>query len=204
MLSNFLQELFEHGRIRVVAPESEGDFDTKPALELLQTTETRWRSHLPGGLPEFMPTVAVHAAIQLYRAVQFLVYRDVEPGVMEAALQPLQLGPKTPAEHYSADVCLRYMHDVLRLSMAASENDPLNEQIRRAVKDWPLSAVGLNIEQQRDHVPFNHKALRLMYLERVLERRDTHIMNLSSVRAALRELAGANGNLLPATVNAGD
>ena len=204
MLSSFLEELFEHGRIHVRSPESECEIDTKSSLELLHAEEARWRLHLPSGLPDFMPNVANQAAIQLYRAAQFLVYRDTETDFMEAALQPLQPGPQTPADHYSADVCFRYMHDALRLSTAASENDPLNEVIRRAVKDWPLSAVGLGIEHQRDHIPFDNKALRLMYLERVLERRDMNIMNLPSVRKALQELAGVNRHLLPATVNATD
>lgn len=200
MLAEFLTDLFEHGRVTVSAPEEEAATDISAAQRVLQESARNWKQGLPPGLPEFDPDIALWGAGRLYTAAACLVYRHIGPEEIRRLLSRRDPAPRTPSEHFSVDLCLQFMKDVLRLAQAASENDPLCNQIVTLLQDWPLSAVGTPSEAEPPDVVLNHPALKLMYLERVVSRKDTRAMKFDTVCSALRGYAGAHQEVLPEAI----
>ena len=93
LLSEFLQDLFEYGRVRVSAPDTSTDTDLAAAAEVLKRAEEIWRQSLPSNPPEFIPEVALWAADRLYNAAQFLVFRHVEPEIIRQSLKRREPAP---------------------------------------------------------------------------------------------------------------
>lgn len=197
MLTEFLTELFESGRVRVSGEPATNSDDLATARETLIRTEELAGRALPHGVPDFLPEVALEAGQRVWDAARFLVYRDIDPVHIRSTLGDFRPKTNRPDEHYSADLCLRFMKDVLRLSRATAENDPLNQAILELLAEWPLAAVGTSADVRSLSVIFDHRALRLMYLDRVVRLNDTRAMQQDNVRTALNELAGAQPELLP-------
>jgi hypothetical protein len=197
VLSEFLQDLFAHGRVRVSAPGGSTDADLVAAADVLRRAEETRRQSLPSNPPEFLPDVGLWAADRVYNAAQFLVFRDADPKIIQQSLKRREPAPTTSSEHYSGDLCLYFMKDILRLSTAASENDPLNDMIRALMTDWPLSAVSLECAAVPGPNVMEHKALRLMYLDRVVKHNDRQALQHDVVKNALQDAVGIHRNLLP-------
>lgn len=173
------------------------DSDNADSQSFLIATESVWRQTLPGGLPEFQPKTAVRAATWLYHACRFLVFRELETDALQRDLNVFVPVTNSPAEHYSVDLCLRFAKDVLRLSQAAAENDPLNQQILNVLQHWPLSGVGTSASTACPDVILNHHALRIVYLDRVVRLNDNRALQNSIVQTALTNIAGKQTELLP-------
>ena len=197
MLSKFLEDLFDNGRVQVSAPGSSRVEDTIAIEGMLKQTEARWRMSLPSAVPAFQADIARWAAEQLYHAAQCLVHRETEETTIQHLLKPRVPQSDKPGDHYSADMCLRFMKDVLRLSNAASETDPLNQQILEFMKNWPLSAVGMDVTTSPSCV-LEHDSLRLMYLNRVIACNDRNALSDPETANAIQQLAGLHADLLPA------
>ena len=201
MLAEFLNQLFEAGRTSVARNAAlPGDRDA--VARLLSAHEQVARQMLPSRLPDFDLTTAIWAAERLYHGNRFLVYRDLETPEIVQCLAKKSPGPSTAAEHYSADLCLQFLSDLVRLARAAAENDPLHEQIYELLADWPLSAVGVisdfTINEQSP--VWKHSALRLMFLDRVIQRNDRTAMAIDFVRDELQRHAGMHTELLPSQI----
>src|SRR5437867_9387461 len=143
-LIEFWNNLHESGDLRVDAPGGAESAADEAALRAgIAQVEAHWRLELAGEpAPRVMP-VAVWAAQTIYRACQFLVYREIDPQAASEALAiACPLPPTSPEICYSADLALRVLPDVLTLARAASPDDPLVAALREIARRWPLSSVG--------------------------------------------------------------
>lgn len=194
----FLNDLFEHGRVRVAAPGEISDTDRRRGADVLTVAEEVHRSDLPDGLPEFDADAAIWAAEMLYRAAQFQVFRDVNVEFIAAAFAAPGPDATTPEAHYSVDLTFQYLHDVVRLARAAVNADPLITELAGLVRPWPLSAVGI---PESDAIAWqalpNNRALRIMYVDRILARHDERLLNDPDVQSAVRTACGAFPELAP-------
>lgn len=197
-LPSFLNMLFEHGRIRVpaFAPVAEAEF--ADAREVLAEFETGYRQALPGEPPEFLVETACWSAAVLYRSCQCLVYRELD---VQQTLPPQTTpvpGPRQAAQHYSADVVLRFLPDAWRLSRDVARGDPLVKFLHELARSWPLSSVGMpevevvNLDEFADN-----RSLLALYADRILEREDhTRLADLR-VRSAIQSSIGLFKELSP-------
>lgn len=198
-LTNFLESLFDNGRVKVIAPDELESEDRKGAQEILTTSEAIWRLDQPIGLPDFDIDAALWAAEILFRAAQFQVFRDVNPDVIVAAFG--QPGPDvdSPSAHYSVDLCFRYIGEVLRQSTLASSEDPLNEGIVELLKGWPLSAIGVkDVEPPERGVAFRNRPLWRMFIDRAIATDDQRLLDDPEIREAVEVAVGAFPELVPA------
>src|SRR5688572_32765926 len=90
-LANFLNELFEHGRVRVspISPKIPPN-EIAAADQLLATAERHTRLEFPGAAPDFVPSAARWAAERMFRACQLAVHREATIDVLAKA------GPAEP------------------------------------------------------------------------------------------------------------
>ncbi|RPI81627.1 MAG: hypothetical protein EHM42_10380 [Planctomycetaceae bacterium] len=191
----FIEQLASDGRV-IVAPPGEDATDPSAIDAALTALDQLARTDLPAGLPEFDLPAARHGQELLYRACQFLAFRDLDPELIDQAL-PVVAESATAARHLSIDVVLRFLPDVLRLARAASPDDPLVTRLRLLARLWPLSSVGIP-----DLGPVDSKALHAdpavwqVYVERIVARGDASRAAHPLVRQTLCDWAGGHPELL--------
>ena len=196
-LPEFLQALFEHGRVRVGSPDDAiSTIDGENAAAILAERHAAERAEYPGEIPPLDRAASRWAAEQFYRACQFAVYRDAGADRIAALLSPPC--PKAPAasRHVSVDLTFCFLPDLHRLASAASKDDPLCERLRGWAAEWPLSSVGMpNVNPADVGDVLQHAGLRRRYLDRIIARRDRSRLNEPRVREAVRAALGAYGEL---------
>jgi hypothetical protein len=194
----FLARLFENSGVQVpqFAPLSSGE--TEEARQVLVECERQYRLSLAGSPPDFDANIACQAAETLYRICQCLVYRELVPKDVLPAATPVSSPAGDAMAHYSADLTLRFLPDIWRLTKAASELDPLMACLKELAGRWPLSSVGIpGISTCSIDGFAGDRALLALYVDRIIERRDKSRLGDRRVRQMLRSAVGAHTDLAP-------
>ena len=85
-LSQFLERLFEEGRVTVSAPEPVPADELRAAERTLAALEAVYRLDLPGEAPPLSLAAARWAAVSLFHACQFVAFRNAGEEMIAAAL----------------------------------------------------------------------------------------------------------------------
>jgi hypothetical protein len=197
-LGSFLTSLFNDGHVKLASPELPTADELRATDTLLREYERVYRLEFPGEPPPYASAAARWAAAMLYRACQFIVYREL-PGewIGRDLAAPC---PKTaPAsDHYSVDLVFRFLPDVVRLARSAAEGDPLVQQLGRWASEWPLSSVGIAGVVPADlSAILSHQGLLDCYVDRIMEKVDLSRLSDRHVRQAARRHLGTFGELAP-------
>ncbi len=169
-LSRFLEDLFQTGKVvfrdSMDSPESE-----RPrVVNCLSQAFEEACLELAGPPLIFEETAAIVAAEWTRRACWFLVHRTEPEKVLNQALK-LPNQPKSPGEHFSADLTFRYLPLVYRRSRALSPEDPLTIRLMELLRSWPLSGVLSDVEEAPigpvDWTWGGSPGLMLLYAERL-------------------------------------
>ena len=195
--ASFLSDLLETGRVRVPAPAELREEELRAGDEVLRAFEAAYRLELPGTPPAFDPAAARWAALRFFRACQFAAFRDVPAEAVAEALSGG--GPEPlPSAHYSVDLVLRLLPDLVRFARSAAEKDPLVEHLLRLGREWPLSSVGLaEVGPVGLGAVADHPALLALYVDRVIATRDVSRLADARVRDGVRRALGLHTELAP-------
>jgi hypothetical protein len=119
-----------------------------------------------GPVIPFDAVTAVAAGRLLYRAAWCFLNPN-EPVDVAGLVMPSD--PRTPAQHLSADVVLRYLPALHRRVRALRPNDELAALLAVLLRRWPLSGVLGDVEDGPLVTPdfAGHAGLRLLYAERL-------------------------------------
>jgi hypothetical protein len=199
--AEFLTSLFDDGRVSVPLLAPLSDEELRAGDKVMAVCEQDYRLEMPGDPPQFVPAAARWAAVRLFRACQFTVFRDVEAETLHAELSGNCEQPASPEIHYSIDTVFRYLPDLAKLARGAAEHDPLLGHITRWARQWPLSSVGMSgIEIEGIDKIVQHASLLQLYVDRVIARQDTSRQADDRIRVAIEsglgmypELAAASG-----------
>jgi hypothetical protein len=202
-IATFLTALRDGGPL-AVPPDAEPRPHAEPAaVAILETIDFAARAEIAHAAPPLAPAVALWAAERLFRACQFLVYREVGADDVRAGLSVLSPAPASPGTCYSADLVLRYLPDLFSLARGVAREDPLVDGLLALARAWPLSSVGMPDVGDVDASPFmTHPGLRTLYADRILARDDRARLRDPAVAAAVREAIGAFPSLAPAIASA--
>lgn len=190
-LGRFLTQMFESGRVTVAAPDERWEEDDAELHDTLGGYAAILRRSQPAGLPQLDLEAATYGARTLYRACQLLAYRDLDERCVTEWIDipPLRANP---AEHWSVDLVLHLLPDVVRLARAAASEDPLVHRLLQLGRRWPLSSVGIAGLGEVDIEPLRtHAALWLVYLDRVHAQADAARLEDERVRNSFDALWGA-------------
>ncbi len=197
-LRPFLTALQESGRVRVGRPPEPPDVEEAGVSALLLEFDRSARRDMPHTAPEFNPVAASWAAVRLYRACQFLVFRDLGAELASDQILLPCPAPVSPSVTHSADLTLRYLPEVIVLARGISPGDPLLVALHQLARQWPYSSVGVAGLAGVDPGPvLDHPSLRQTYVDRILERRDVARLDRPAVREAVRETLGFHPDLCP-------
>lgn len=194
----FLSSLLEEGRGHVPAPADLSEQELRAADEMLAGFERSYRLEVPGEAPSLDAAAARWAAAMFFRACQFAVFRDVPAQLVERELSVPCPSAATAAAHYSVDLVFRLLPDLLRFARSAAEADPLVARLMRWARDWPLSSVGVaDVSPVDARIVFTHPALAVLYVDRILARRDKPRLADERVRDSVRSALGLHPELAP-------
>jgi hypothetical protein len=170
-LPDFLRTLLATGEVTVAGQLTPfAAADLAPATELLRRYHAADALHQAHQVPPFAPAAAQWAAEFLYRAMQLAFLRDYDA---EAVAQHLADWPGeiTPETTYSVDLTFRHLPALLGLARDLAPADALVIRLQAVGQQWPLSLVG-GAPAEAPAAVLAHPALRTLYLDRIIERRD--------------------------------
>jgi hypothetical protein len=193
-----LRTLLFEGRIPLHGPTPVRDEDRCAAESVLREFDQSYRLDCPGQAPELSLPAAVWAAEMFYGAAVAMTYREIdEAGVNEILSRPFP-GRRNASGHYSVDLTFRLLPELHGRIKAASRSDPLLAHLENWAKEWPLSSVGLaGIVPENPEEILRHAALRVMYIDRILSRKDVSRLNSLEVREAVKAACGMHHHLAP-------
>ncbi len=146
--------------------------DLMQAGQILAQIHEEEQLDTPKDRINFDTNAALWAARFLYRAVQITLLRGLDEGIIKKELK-LYTGTIDAASICSADLCLRYLFDLVKLTRGLAPGDILLSYLVKIAGQWPYSAIAWaklpNKEQLFDIL--KHEGLRLLFLERLIERK---------------------------------
>lgn len=194
----FWRSLVEDGQVGVFGASPPGQDEFKGLDTFIQEQDRDNRLHLPGTPPSLDIPAARWACLLIFRACQFLVIRDVDAEMVEADLTLPCPGTLSPSVIYSADIALSHLGEILKLSAQVSENDPLTKCLRLVAAQWPLSSVGIEIDEEMDLDPIlADRCLATLYADRIFEHQDLDRLHHPEVARLVATHLGAYPELNP-------
>ena len=196
-MRRFLEELRTTGEVSVPAGGEAFEIGESLEPEIRQFDQSARRA-LAGEAPALDLVVAEWAARLLAEAARAAIAREMEPAKIAAVFAQPCPRPHSPETDYSADLFLRYLPDLLAWLQRLAAEDPLVTEIRRICGAWPLSSVGVKDLPLGSIEPFiGPAALRQLYVDRILARKDFSRIGDARVADGLRAALGAYPELCP-------
>lgn len=165
-LGPFLELLFTTGEARLVGLPDPSD--RREAAAVIRRAFAEYRLNIPGPSIDLDVNVAQTAALFTARVCWFAVSRDEPPDQLNAHL-PKVTEPKTPSEHLSIDLTLRYLMTIYRRLQAQNAEDVLVTRLAETFRRCPLTGVLSDVAEAPtgDLLFGGHAGLELLYAERL-------------------------------------
>lgn len=136
----FLSNLFAEGRIELGSSCDPYEQPTDTALAILHRAYNTYALELAGPAPAFDARLAARAAMVVRAAAWALVDRRADDDWISEHVR-LDASARTPSEHASTDLALRYLPDLHRRACAIALDDPLTVALETLLRRYPLSGV---------------------------------------------------------------
>ncbi|MCE3227288.1 MAG: hypothetical protein K0S32_1839 [Bacteroidetes bacterium] len=190
-LSSFLLGLFENGEVTVKKELSEfSETEKQESVSILKNIYEQSKSEMPSGVPEFDADAALWGSMILYRCIQFVMIRNLEAEEIEKRITDFK-SESTPSSVYSADLCLRYLPDVLRFAVSLAPDDPLVVRIKQLAEQWPFSSVGIKTNPETESsVSFDNRSLMKSYVDRIIDKKDLSKINNNNLKEEVEAVLG--------------
>jgi hypothetical protein len=197
-LVQFTQALWSGGDLVLTTNVPPDASELSDGLQLLRRLETDYRRGLPGEAPAVSTRSAEWALRGLYRACQFLIYRELPEDLLRSDLGLPCPEPASPIVCYSVDLSFRFLPDLIRFARAASVDDPLVECLQKWAAAWPLSSVGIpDVTPGSVDGFIDDSSLRTLYVDRILATQDQSRLTDARSAAAVRVALGGFRDLSP-------
>jgi hypothetical protein len=167
-LVKFLERLLHEGRAVLRSPPTLSEGDAADALLLLKQAYKDYTLEIGGDSPRIEEKTALAAAECVRQACWFLLNRD-EPAEEIGKRVVMPGRPKSAADHFSADLTLRYASPLYQRAKAICPDDPLPNRLADILRHWPLSGVLASLpEGPAEPVKLDgHLGLMMLYAERL-------------------------------------
>ena len=170
-LADFLVPLLRDGVVVLRGERPREAGDPAAVRRVLAGAHERALLDLAGPAVEFVPDLAASAAALLHHACWALLTHDERPEELRNVLR-MPRPPRTPADHLSADLTLRYLPQIWHRASAVDPADPLVAILAHVLRVWPLSGVLADLPEGPER-PVDlgaHHGLLLLYAERYVAR----------------------------------
>ncbi len=144
--------------------------------------------------PDFDKNVALWAAKTVYIAAQLILYRENKSEDIPTLLPDFQ-SPISPSSILSADLCLRFLPDMLVQLKFFDSEDPLVEILEKILSQWHYSGINypLAIEKLDFAVIDSDNCLKQLYINRIIENKKIHLAKLPHFKDTILANLGIYG-----------
>lgn len=155
-----------------------------------------WRESLdyPFTAPELDLKAALWGAKTVYIAAQLILYRENKDADLDALLPDFE-GEVTPSTIMSADLCLRFLPDMLVQLKLIDTLDPLIEVLEEKLIRWHYSGVQYPLETERldFEAIYGHACLKQMYANRIVEHKQVRLAKIPVFQQLIQANFGMYG-----------
>jgi len=171
---DFCIDLFNYGLVRINANQAPPVEDLLATQELIRNVESLIRDNAPGSPPPLDLDAAYWGLSVIEWGCHMLVDRKQADTHLPSHLQEREPSGNTPAQHWSVDLGLRFLTDLLKKVLTAAPTDPLLSSLTEIGSRWPISSVGAEVEwnPERLNIILSDKSLELLLLDRIWLRSD--------------------------------
>lgn len=146
--------------------------------------------------PDFHPAAALWAAKITYTIAQLLLFRETPEEELPNILPPF-VGPTTPATILSADLCLRFVPQIIGEAKAIDPGDPLLPLVEELLKKWHYSAIDFDLEEEQLSFDFlaDSDCLQQLYVDRILTLKNKKRAERAAVKSLLLASLGNHSQI---------
>jgi len=159
------EEIILYGNILVV-----NEAEVEDVNDFLKKEYSREILSYPYTAPEYHPDAALWAAKTVYIAAQLMLYRENKESDLEMLLPDFP-GDSNEGDILSADLCLRFLPDMLIQLKLIDSSDPLIEVLEAKLSQWHYSGIKyqLNVDELSMNNIFSAPCLRQLYINRIID-----------------------------------
>ena len=191
-VTEFFERTFTESRSRLSTHVAPTAAEIASATHYILDYERDYRQSLAGDPPAPALAAVEWGARSLYRATQFLVYRELGPELLTQELSLPCPEVASPAVCYGVDLTFRFLPDLMRLARATSPEDLLVKRLSAWAGAWPLSSVSIPAVTVQSIDGFiNDRSLRMLYVDRIIAAKDFNRLQDPRVREAVQGALGA-------------
>lgn len=146
--------------------------EEKDTLEFLEDEYEKECLNYPFQVPNFDKEAALWASKIVYFAVQLLLNREDTEKDLNVLLPDFK-GKMNASSILSADLCLRFLPQIVRQMKELDSEDPVNPILEKFLTQFHYSSIGYELDStERDFKDFENLCYQQLYLNRVCERKD--------------------------------
>ena len=174
------------------------DSEAEEAIWFLEKEYKHELTDYPYVPPPFDKTAALWGAKVLYISAQLLLYRETDEEKLEK-LFPAHPGPLSASAILSADLCLRFIPDILSQLKLIDDEDGLIPLLDEQMQTWHYSGIKY-IGDYQEGTSFNvihdNDCLRQLYINRVIRNNKTGLASHHMLKESVISGLGSLGNEL--------
>jgi hypothetical protein len=173
---DFCQNLLLHGIVELDLSQSHETESSEPLNQLIVQAERRLRADAPDQAPVLDLQASLWSLAIIHWGCRILVNRFESNTSLPPSLVESEPSGQSPEHHWSVDIGLRFLSDLIRKATAASAEDQLVQVLKQLAARWPYSSVGTEVawDEARVNIILNNRSLTLSLLDRIHERKDTY------------------------------
>lgn len=173
---------------RLIPIETEEESLIADFLETEYSNECLEYPHQP---PAFDKEAALWGARTLYTAAQLLLYRD-QPAEHIPELLPAYPAAITPAAMLSADLCLRFLPQVLDQVKRIDPDDPLIPVLENLLTTWHYSGIRAPLPQLPGSLAmvFSNTSLQQLYINRIISKKAIQLAAIPTLNIFVKATLG--------------
>jgi MoxR-vWA-beta-propeller ternary system protein len=186
------EEVLFYNRFTNIPPEEE--FLVKDLLKIEYMNEC---PDYPFAGPAYDEQAACWAAKTVYFALQLMLNREKKGPELKDIL-PAYAGEITPGAVLSADLCLRFLPEILHKTRAIDGEDALIPVLEAHLQVWHYSGIDypLNQEALDFDVIFSNPCTKQLYIDRMMERKALLLAEIPLLKQEVKICLGDYGKIL--------
>jgi hypothetical protein len=171
---SFCMSLFSQENILLDIASTTSPSDAPSVYALIQDIDAIMRDDAPQDPPPLDVQAAMWGLATLYWGCLTLVNRFDTRTHLPDMLQAAEPNGLLAEHHWSVDIGLRFLSDLVRRTSAAATEDPLTNTLLELGARWPHSSIGTNAAWRDDRIQvvLNNPCMRHLLFDRMHQRRD--------------------------------
>jgi hypothetical protein len=165
--------------------------DTALVTEFLQIEYETESLNYPFTAPGFDEAAALWAAKIICSFCQLILYRENKEAELPELL-PAYHGKITAGAVLSADLCLRFVPDLIIETKRIDADDPLIELMTATLETWQYPGIGANLDVEKIDLEIikSNECLQQLYIDRIIRKKDLQRALLPGILPKIKTAMG--------------